>query len=66
MKMFNPVRAPFAGTIGQTAVPGQTGRLVQKGQVLFVLEPDVPIVHETEDERATRRRSKTEALLARL
>jgi hypothetical protein len=34
--------------------------------VLFVLEPDVPIVHETEDERATRRRSKTEALLARL
>jgi acetyl/propionyl-CoA carboxylase alpha subunit len=66
MKMFNSVRAPFAGTIGQTAVPGQTGRLVQKGQVLFVLEPDVPIVHETEDERATRRRSKTEALLARL
>jgi hypothetical protein len=39
---------------------------VLKGQTLFVIEPDVPIVHETEEQVAARRRSKTDALLARL
>jgi biotin carboxylase/biotin carboxyl carrier protein len=66
MKMFNPVRAPFAGTVREVRGQAPAGRLVQKGQVLFVLEPDVPIVHESEAERALRRRARTEALLARL
>lgn len=71
MKMFNPVRAEFAGTVARVLVQGETGQLVHgqlvhKGQILLELEPDVPIVHETESERQTRRRLKTEALLARL
>ncbi|HKI98629.1 MAG TPA: biotin carboxylase N-terminal domain-containing protein [bacterium] len=66
MKMFNPVRAAFAGTVREVRGRGETGQLVQKGQVLYVLEPDVPIVHETEAEREQRARARTEALLARL
>jgi acetyl/propionyl-CoA carboxylase alpha subunit len=66
MKMFNPVRAAFDGTVRAVQVHGETGQLVLKGQTLFVIEPDVPIVHETEEQVAARRRSKTDALLARL
>ncbi len=66
MKMFNPVRAEFSGTVTRVHISGKGGHLVQKGQLLFELEPDVPIVHETETERLARRRDKTEQLLERL
>ncbi len=62
--MFNPVQAPFAGTVKAVRLEGEGGQLVQKGQVLFELEPDVPIVRESEAERLNRQTAVTEAYLA--
>ena len=44
MKMFNTVRAPFAGTIDKITVEGSEGIIVQKGQQLFRITPDEKMV----------------------
>ena len=44
MKMFNTVRAPFAGTIDKITVEGSEGVIVQKGQQLFRITPDEKMV----------------------
>jgi biotin carboxyl carrier protein len=40
MKMFNTVRAQFAGTIDKVIMTGVDGSVVQKGQPLFKITPD--------------------------
>ncbi|MBI4083409.1 MAG: biotin carboxylase [Candidatus Lambdaproteobacteria bacterium] len=66
MKMFNPIRAPFAGTIRKALLPDAGGAIVHKGQPLFEVDPDVPVVVEGEEDAARRRAERTRAMLARL
>ncbi len=66
MKMFNPIKAPFAGTVTRVVVNAEGGTLVKKGKLLFEMEPDVPIVQESETERSQKLKLKTEALLERI
>ncbi len=40
MKMFNTVRATFAGTIDKVIMTGADGSVVQKGQPIFKITPD--------------------------
>ena len=58
MKMFNTVRAPFAGTIDKVIMTGTDGTVVQKGQPLFKITPDEKFVEvdprAIEKERRTR------------
>ncbi len=46
MKMFNKVYAPFAGTVDEVLIPGGAGTIVAKGQPLFAVTPDEPLVQE--------------------
>jgi acetyl/propionyl-CoA carboxylase alpha subunit len=40
MKMFNTVRAPFAGTVDKVIMTGTDGTVVKKGQPIFKITPD--------------------------
>jgi len=66
MKMFNRVHAPFAGTVDEVLVSGGEGTIVQKGQPLFRVTPDEPIVVEDPAAIAARRRATSLAILERL
>jgi biotin carboxyl carrier protein len=44
MKMFNTIRAPFAGTLDKIIMEGGDGTIVQKGQPLFKITPDEKFV----------------------
>ena len=59
MKMFNRVRAPFAGTVEKILVEGGDGTIVKKGQPLFKVRPDEQIVIEDPAEVAARRKAHT-------
>ncbi len=63
MKMFNKVRAPFAGTVTENLMHGQEGVVVHKGQPILKIEPDERIVEESAEERDARRRGVTLGLL---
>ncbi|HET9553946.1 MAG TPA: biotin/lipoyl-containing protein [Anaeromyxobacteraceae bacterium] len=67
MKMFNTVRAPFAGTIEKIVITGGEGTIVQKGQPLFKVTPDEKFVEidpkEVERERRARTSEALEAVL---
>jgi biotin carboxyl carrier protein len=67
MKMFNTVRAPFAGTIDKILIQGGDGTIVQKGQPLFKVTPDEKFVEvdprEIERERRTRTTEYLKAIL---
>jgi len=63
MKMFNPIRAEFSGTVRKALVSTDTGVIVAKGQPLFEVEPDLPPEFESEEERQARRERKTVALM---
>jgi biotin carboxyl carrier protein len=67
MKMFNTVRATFAGTIDKVLMTGNDGTVVQKGQPLFKITPDerfVPVdPKEIERERRSRTSSHLDAVL---
>ncbi|MCH8882525.1 MAG: biotin carboxylase, partial [SAR324 cluster bacterium] len=65
MKMFNPIRAEFGGTVTRV-LAGDTGVIVHKGQRLFEVEPDETATAETPEEAAVRRRERTLAMLERL
>ena len=65
MKMFNPVRAPFACTIAEPLVTGAHGTVVHKGQALFRVVPDHPPVPTDLAAEARRRHAFTQSLLAR-
>ena len=63
MKMFNPIRAEFSGTIREVCVRGEGGQVVSRGQKLFQVDPDVALVQESEAEKMARERTATERLL---
>jgi len=63
MKMFNKVKAPFAGTIEKVLIDGD-GVIIKKGQPLFKINPDEKIEVETPEQIAASRRSKTDEFLA--
>ncbi len=63
MKMFNPIRAEFSGTIREVCVRGDGGQVVARGQKLFQVDPDVALVQESEAEKTARERAATERLL---
>lgn len=65
MKMFNRVYAPFSGTIDEVLVSGN-GTIVQKGQPLFKVTPDEPIVVEDPTAVMARKKAASLALLARI
>jgi biotin carboxyl carrier protein len=65
MKMFNTVRAPFAGTLDRIIIQGGEGSIVQKGQPLFKITPDEKHVEVDPRELERQRRGATgEALKA--
>jgi biotin carboxyl carrier protein len=59
MKMFNTVRAPFAGTIGKVTFQGADGMVVQKGQPIFKITPDEKHVEVDPKQVAKERRAAT-------
>ena len=63
MKMFNKVYAEFPGTVLEVLVDGEAGNVVKKGQPLFRVKPDIEIKIETEEEKSSRRKAATLALL---
>ncbi len=63
MKMFNTVRAPFAGTIDKILVQGADGTVVQKGQPLFKVTPDEKFVAVDPRQVERERRGVTSAHL---
>jgi acetyl/propionyl-CoA carboxylase alpha subunit len=63
MKMFNPIRAEFSGTVRKICVRGEGGVVVSRGQKLFEIDPDVALVQESDAERQAREQQATQALL---
>jgi biotin carboxyl carrier protein len=63
MKMFNTVRAPFAGTIDRVIMTGNDGTVVQKGQPIFKITPDEKFEPIDPKKVEKERRSRTSALL---
>ena len=54
MKMFNKVLAPFSGTITKNLMKDADGKIVKKGQPIFLIEPDER--HDTDDAGAEARK----------
>jgi biotin carboxyl carrier protein len=65
MKMFNPVRAPFACTIAESLVTATTGAVVHKGQALFRVVPDHVALVADPAAQERHRRAFTLSLLAK-
>lgn len=63
MKMFNTVRASFAGTVVEVLMQGNEGTVVQKGQPIFKVIPDEQAVSVDPAETARKRRTRTQELL---
>jgi acetyl/propionyl-CoA carboxylase alpha subunit len=59
MKMFNTVRAPFAGTIDKILMTGVDGTVVQKAQPLFKVTPDEKFVATDPKEIDRERKART-------
>lgn len=62
MKMFNKVSAQFDGKIVKNLMDVD-GKVVSKGQPLFKVEPDEPIIEETPQEISERRKNASLAIL---
>lgn len=65
MKMFNKVKATFAGTIDKVLIDTD-GTIIKKGQPLFKVTPDEKIVVESEQDKAARKQQATDSFLAKL
>jgi acetyl/propionyl-CoA carboxylase alpha subunit len=63
MKMFNTVRALFAGTVDRVIMTGADGSVVQKGQTLFKITPDEKFVQRDPKEFERERRARTGEML---
>jgi hypothetical protein len=59
MKMFNTVRATFAGRIDKVLMTGADGSVVQKAQPLFKITPDEQFVHVDPKVVEKERRART-------
>ncbi|MBX3247924.1 MAG: biotin carboxylase [Myxococcales bacterium] len=55
MKMFNKVVAPFSGTITKNLMRDADGKIVKKGQPIFLIEPDERLDTDDGDGEARRR-----------
>jgi biotin carboxyl carrier protein len=64
MKMFNTVRAPFAGTVDRIIFQGADGTVVQKGQPIFKITPDEKHVEVDPKAVEKERRARTSEHLA--
>ena len=60
MKMFNTVRAPFAGTVDRILMLASDGTVVHKGQPLFKVTPDEKFVEVDPREIERERRARTD------
>lgn len=54
MKMFNKVLAPFSGTVTKNLMKDADGKIVKKGQPIFLIEPDER--HDADDAGAEARK----------
>lgn len=63
MKMFNQIRALFPGTIRKICVESDSGVIVSRGQSLFLIEPDVPPVAESEEEILKKQLETTNSIM---
>ena len=66
MKMFNEVRAEFSGTIQKIYINASIGEIVSRGQVLFKIDPDAPLITETEEELFKRQQEHTISLMQKI
>ena len=66
MKMFNPIRAAFSGTIQKIYVDAMDGVVVARGQLLFTIDPDIAPVIESEEDLLLRQKEVTLRLLPTL
>jgi pyruvate/2-oxoglutarate dehydrogenase complex dihydrolipoamide acyltransferase (E2) component len=66
MKMFNPVRAAFSGTIAESLVTATQGTVVHKGQTLFRVVPDHAPPPSDPAAQERHRHAFTQSLLAKL
>ena len=62
MKMFNKIKAPFAGTIEKVLVTDD-GSIIKKGQPLFTIVPDEKVVIESPEATKQRKADATEHFL---
>jgi biotin carboxyl carrier protein len=63
MKMFNQIRAEFPGTIRKICVEASSGIIVSRGQSLFLIDPDVPPVTESEEEIFKKQQEQTTSIM---
>ena len=63
MKMFNQLRAEFPGTIRKICVEAGSGIIVSRGQSLFMIDPDVPPVTESEEEIFKKQQEQTTSIM---
>ena len=63
MKMFNPIRAEFPGTIRKVCVEAHSGIIVSRGQKLFLIDPDVLPVMESEEEIFKKQQQETTSIM---
>jgi len=54
MKMFNKIFAPFSGTVVENLMADRDGSVVQKGQVIYRIEPDERVAEESEEACSSR------------
>ncbi len=65
MKMFNKVKATFAGTIDKVLVDTD-GSIIKKGEPIFKVTPDEKIVVESPEDIAIRKQKATGSFLSKL
>lgn len=65
MKMFNKVRAPFAGKIAKVLIE-QDGTIIKKGQPVFKIVPDEKIESETPEQISARQSEAANAFIKQL
>ena len=63
MKMFNQIRALFPGTIRKVCVESDSGVIVSRGQSLFLIDPDVQSVTESEEEILKKQLEMTNSIM---
>ena len=66
MKMFNQIRALFPGTIRKVCVESDSGVIVSRGQSLFLIDPDVPSVTESEEEIFKKQHETTNSIMQKI
>ena len=66
MKMFNEIRAPFSGTIIKKCFENNSGILVAKKQILFLIKPDQINSTTTHEEKLLYQKKQTTVFMNKL